>query len=57
MSPRGRARVDPHDPAGWIDLTFPYQSIWIDGQPILEDGLLVGPAHLAKLAEWLSPRT
>ena len=32
------------------------QSIWIDGQKIVEDGVLVGPPHLAKLAERLVPK-
>jgi 2,5-dihydroxypyridine 5,6-dioxygenase len=31
------------------------QSIWIDGKKIVEDGAIVGPSSLAKLAEELQP--
>ena len=30
---------------------------YVDGQPIVEDGVLVGPPHLAKLGEQLTPRS
>ena len=38
------------------DAILTQQSIWIDGTPIVEDGILVGPPHLAKLAEKLVPK-
>ena len=38
------------------DAILTQQSIWIDGQPIVADGLFVGPSHLAKLAEKLVPK-
>jgi leucyl aminopeptidase (aminopeptidase T) len=39
------------------DAILTQQSIWIDGQPIVEDGVLVGPSHLAKLGKRLTPRS
>lgn len=30
------------------------QSIWVDGRKIVEDGAIIGPPHLAKLAEKLA---
>ena len=38
------------------DAILAQQSIWIDGQAIVADGLIVGPPRLAKLAEQLVPR-
>lgn len=38
------------------DAILTQQSIRIDGQPIVEDGILVGPPHLANLAERLVPK-
>lgn len=32
------------------------QSLWIDGRKIVEDGILVAPPDLARLAERLVPR-
>ena len=37
------------------DAILMQQSIWIDGEPIVEDGVLVGPSHLATLGERLVP--
>ena len=39
------------------DAILMQQSIWIDGQPVVEDGVLVGPPSLAKLGERLTPRS
>jgi leucyl aminopeptidase (aminopeptidase T) len=38
------------------DAIVSQQSLWIDGQPVAEHGLIVGPPHLARLAERLVPR-
>ncbi|MBM4441131.1 MAG: hypothetical protein FJ027_11980 [Candidatus Rokubacteria bacterium] len=38
------------------DAILTQQSIWIDGAPVVEHGLLVGPRHLAKLGERLVPK-
>ena len=38
------------------DAILAQQSIWIDGQPVVDNGLIVGPPHLAKLAERLVPK-
>jgi hypothetical protein len=38
------------------DAILSQQSIWIDGEPIVDDGLIVGPPHLVKLAERLVPK-
>lgn len=39
------------------DAIVSQQSIWVDGTPVVEDGVIVGPPHLAKLAERLLPTT
>jgi hypothetical protein len=38
------------------DAIVSQHSVWIDGRPVVEDGLLVGPPHLAKLGERLVPK-
>jgi leucyl aminopeptidase (aminopeptidase T) len=38
------------------DAIVSQHSVWIDGRPVVEDGLLVGPAPLARLAERLVPK-
>jgi hypothetical protein len=61
-------RVLGHDAVGlgipfWLpgggenhpDAILGQQSIWIDGRPVVDDGLIVGPPPLAALAETLVP--
>ena len=37
------------------DAVLSQQSIWLDGEQIVRDGLIIGPPHLAHLAEKLQP--
>lgn len=37
------------------DCVISMQSFWIGGEPILQDGAIVAPAHLAAMAEDLQP--
>ena len=39
------------------DAILSQQSLWIDGRPIVQDGVIVEPPALAKAAEQLVPRT
>ncbi len=39
------------------DAILSQQSLWVDGRPIVEDGVIVDPPSLAKAAEKLVPRT
>jgi hypothetical protein len=38
------------------DAILSQQSLWVDGEPIVENGVIVEPPALAKLAEKLVPR-
>ncbi len=37
------------------DCVFQMQSIWIDGKPLVRDGIIIGPPHVRALAESLLP--
>lgn len=39
------------------DAVLSQQSLWIDGRPVADDGVIVGPPELARLAERLTPKT
>ena len=37
------------------DCIISMQSIWLDGEQVVKDGAIIGPAKLAKQAEELQP--
>jgi leucyl aminopeptidase (aminopeptidase T) len=50
--------LPPWEPGGGEnhpDIVFTMQSIWIDGQPIVKDGVVVGPPHLREAMQKLQP--